>query len=409
MKTSSTPEQKVSRNSKVQRKPLSPKIKTLLYTRAGGYCQLCHTYLLESDDIGYYEFNRGEMAHIVGQSLDTTSPRSDFPLPKESRDEVDNLMLLCAIHHQTIDSRIAQGDFTVELLRDLKREQEARIKHVTGIPQNHKTCIVRLIGRIRGNIVQITRSECNGATLFHTPSRFADFSLDFNRQGVEVDLNSLGEPEENPYYYPMAMRLVDERIQLIRQGIEGAEIEHLSIFALARIPVLVYFGFQLGNKVGNTIFQKRRTDAKHWHWLKESATRQFEWMQVQNAPDKRKVALILNVSGSIDTGELPDEIISDFNIYVLKTKDIDPNPDVILTQESLQEFRTCYRLFLATIEAKHKLAPSIHVFPSVPISVALACGLDLMPHVQPEFIIYDRMPRQFIAVLSVNSTSPRVH
>ena len=403
MKTNSASKPKSTKVSTAQRKKLSPKIKTLLYTRAGGCCQLCHTYLLESDDIGYYEFNRGEMAHIVGQSLDATSPRSDYPLPKESRDEVDNLMLLCATHHQTIDDHIAQGDFTVELLRDLKREQEARIKHVTGIPQNHKTCIVRLVGRIRGNTVQITRSECNGATLFHTPSRFADFNLDFYRQGVEVDLNALGEPEENPHYYTTAMQLVDHQLQLIRQGIERAEIEHLSIFGFARIPILFYLGFKLGNKIGNTIFQRRRTDSKHWHWLKESATHQFEWMQLQSGSDKRKVALILNISGSIQIEELPNEINSDFYIYVIRTKDIDPYPDAILTQESLQEFRTCYRLFLATIEAKHKLANSIHIFPSVPISVAITCGLDLMPHAQPEFIIYDRMPRNFESTLTINS------
>lgn len=403
MKTKSTSASKQAKSSSPQRKKVSPKVQKLLYTRAGGRCQLCQTYLLESDDIGYYEFNRGEMAHIVGQSLNSSSPRSDYSLPKEFRDEVDNFMLLCATHHQTIDQAIAQGDFTVELLRELKQKREAHIKHVTGIPQNHKTCIIRLVGRIRGNTVQITRSECNGATLFHTPSRFADFSLDFHRQGVEVDMTPLGEPEENPYYYSVAKQMVDQQLQIIRQGIERAEIEHLSIFGFARIPILVYLGFQLGNKVGHTLFQRRRTDAKHWHWRNDSPTQQFEWRLLQECPDKRNVSLILNISGSIQVGELPAEITVTSTIYEIRTKDITPNPDAVLTQSSLQEFRQCYRLFLATLEANHKLATSIHLFPSVPLSIAMACGLDLMPHAHPELIIYDRMPRQFTAVLSVNS------
>lgn len=403
MKKDSTSNSKKSKASTTPRKKISPNVKTLLYMRAGGRCQLCQTYLLESDDIGYYEFNRGEMAHVVGQSLNAASPRGDYPLSKELRDDIDNLMLLCATHHQTIDEAIARGDFTVELLRELKREREAHIKHVTGIPQSHKTCIIRLIGRIRGNTVQVTRSECNGATLFHTPSRFADFSLDFHRQGVEVDITPLGEPEDNPQYYSMAKMFVNQEIKLIRQGIERSEIEHLSIFAFARIPILIYLGFQLGNKVGSTIFQRRRVDAKHWHWIQEAPTQQFEWQLLKGTTDKKQVAVIINISGSIQIEELPEQIIEQFNIYVIRTKDVDPHPDAILTQDSLQEFRKCYRLFLAAIEVNHKLAPSIHLFPSVPLSVAIACGLDLMPHSQPELVIYDRMPKHFKAVLSVNS------
>jgi len=403
MKKDSKSNSKKSKGSTVKRKKIPANVKTLLYTRAGGRCQLCQTYLLDSEDIGYYEFNRGEMAHIVGQSLNAASPRSDYPLPKEFRDDVDNLMLLCAAHHDTIDEAIARGDFTVELLRELKQKREAHIKHVTGIPQSHKTCIIRLVGRIRGNTVQITRSECNGATLFHNPSRFADFSLDFHQQGVEVDITSLGEPEENSQYYSMAKMFVDQKIHIIRQGIEGGAIEHLSIFAFARIPILIYLGFQVGNKVGNTIFQRRRVDTKHWHWIQESPTQQFEWIHLQNFADKRKVALILNISGSIQIEELPDDIKTNYNIYLIRTKETAPNPDAILTQESLQEFRKCFRLFLANIEVNHKIAKNIHLFPSIPLSVAIACGLDLMHHSQPELIIYDRMPIQFISVLSVNS------
>jgi hypothetical protein len=312
-----SPKKQTAASKEVQRKALSPKVKQLLYVRAGGRCQLCQDYLLESDELGYYEFNRGEMAHIVGQSLNATSPRGDFPLAKELRDEVENLMLLCARDHQTIDKAIEDGDFTVELLRELKQEREAHIKHVTGIPQSHHTCIVRLVGRIRSNTVQITRSECNSATLHHYPARFANFSLDYHRQGVEIDITKLGEPEDNPAYYQTAKLLIDQEIQLIRQGIERNEITHLSVFGFARIPALVYLGFKLGNKVGATLFQRRRIDAKHWHWLREEPVQYFEWNIIQASPQVQRVALIVNVTGCIHRWELPAAIDDTYNILCL--------------------------------------------------------------------------------------------
>lgn len=392
----------VGASKETQRKALSPRVKQLLYVRAGGRCQLCQDYLLESDELGYYEFNRGEMAHIVGQSLNATSPRGDFPLAKELRDEVENLMLLCARDHQTIDKAIEDGNFTVELLRELKREREAHIKHVTGIPQNHHTCIVRLVGRIRCNMVQITRPECNSATLHHHPARFANFALDYHRQGVEIDITMLGEPEENPTYYQTAQLFIDRELQLIRQGIERGEIAHLSVFGFARIPALVYLGFQLGNKVGATLFQRRRVDTKHWHWLRDAPVQQFDWELIQSSPQVGKVALIINVTGCIHRWELPDTIDDTYNIFLLKPTDTDPHADTILTVESLDQFRQTYRRLMAHLESKHKSADQVHLFLAAPTAVAIACGLDLMPHTQPALLVYDRMPRKFTAVLSVN-------
>jgi hypothetical protein len=397
-----TPKKQAAAVNEAQRKAISPKVKQLLYVRAGGRCQLCQDYLLESDELGYYEFNRGEMAHIVGQSLNATSPRGDFPLAKELRDEVENLMLLCARDHQTIDKAIEDGDFTVNLLRELKQEREAHIKHVTGIPQNHHTCIVRLVGRIRGNMVQITRSECNSATLHHHPARFANFALDYHRQGIEIDITMLGEPEENPAYYQSVKLFIDREIQLIRQGIERSEIGHLSVFGFARIPALVYLGFQLGNKVGATLFQRRKVDTKHWHWLREGQVQHFEWELIQASPHVSRVALIVNVTGYIHRWELPATIDETYNVFLLKPTDIEPHADTVLTVESLDQFRQTYRRFMAYLECKHKSAEQVHLFLAAPTAVAIACGLDLMPHTQPALLVYDRMPREFTAALSVN-------
>lgn len=401
---SGRPAKKPTAAKEAQRQKPSAKVQKLLYVRAGGRCQICNDYVLESTDLGFYPFNRGEMAHIVGQSLDDKSPRSNYPLAKEMRDDIDNFLLLCATHHQTIDNAIAQGNFTVELLREIKRRQENHIYHVTGLPHSSQTCIVRLVGRIRGYTVQLTRAECNSATLHHTPSRFADFALDLHRQGTEIDLTHFGEPEDDAnLYYKNIRKSIGESLGLIRQGIEGGHIDHLSIFGFARIPVLTYLGFSLGNKVGATLFQRRHVDEKHWHWLPEASTQQFEWQVLQDGSDPTRVAVILNVSGSIHRQELPTHIDETYHVFLIQPVSADPNPDAVLSMASLEEFRQCYRRWLANLETKHKFASAIHLFPAVPPAVAIACGLDLMPHSQPALVIYDRMPIQFTAALTINA------
>ncbi len=391
-------------NQKAQRKNPSTKMQRELYVRAGGRCHICNAYVLESADLGYYDFNRGEMAHIVGQSLDKKSPRSNYPLAKELRDEEDNFLLLCADHHQTIDKPQAQQDFTVDLLREIKRQHEDRIRHVTSLStRTNHTAIVRLVGCIRGCTTQLTRAECNSATIHHTPARFADFALDLHRQGTEIDLVPFGEPEEDvDLYYKNVHKRINDRLSLIRQGVERGQLEHLSIFGFARIPVLVCLGFSLGNKVGTTIFQRRRVDANHWHWQPDAPIQHFDWHLVRTGSDTTRVVLILNVSGSIHPSELPPAIDESYFVFLIKTTGVAPNPDAILSVASLNEFRSCYRRWLAYLETEHKFAPAIHMFSAVPPAVAVACGLDLMPHAQPALVVYDRMPQNFAPALTVN-------
>jgi hypothetical protein len=92
----------------------------LLWTRAGARCSFegCRV------DLADEAFSFGEMAHIVGQSLD--GPRGSDPLPEAERDTDANLMLLCPNHHTQVDS--APIAFDVERLRLMKARHEAWVE-----------------------------------------------------------------------------------------------------------------------------------------------------------------------------------------------------------------------------------------------------------------------------------------
>jgi hypothetical protein len=60
----------------------------------------------------------GEEAHIVARSQD--GPRGDSTLTTDERDKYDNLVLLCSIHHKTIDDQPLE--YTVEKLHKIKND-----------------------------------------------------------------------------------------------------------------------------------------------------------------------------------------------------------------------------------------------------------------------------------------------
>jgi hypothetical protein len=90
----------------------------MLWARSGNRCAFakCHLELAPAGA----STTLGEIAHIIAKAPD--GPRGDSPLPLESRDDYDNLILLCPTHHSIVDSNTA--NWPPESLQKLKREHE---------------------------------------------------------------------------------------------------------------------------------------------------------------------------------------------------------------------------------------------------------------------------------------------
>lgn len=392
--------------AKAQRQTPTESVRLEIWTRAAGRCQLCNEWLLSSHKIGYYAYRRGEMAHIVGQSDDLRSPRTESSLTHEQREDPSNFMLLCQADHDTIDHKLGVGDFTIAKLHELKRKQEAHIQHVTGLPQNQNTCVLRLFGMIRNATVQLSRQECNETTLRHASPRFAQFSLDHRNEGTEINLNTLGNPEDYPTpdaYWEAAQTAINKGVDKAHDAVKDGEVTHFSIFSFARIPVLVYFGFRLGNKLRTTLFERHRVPENEWYWQPEAVTLQFERRTWQVHTNSTGVALVVNISGTIPLKDLPPEITSDFAIYELRPVGMNPMPGLVASQATLGAFRAGYRQLLSHLEQEHKSVRQLHLFSTVPLSIGVAMGMDLMPDVHPEVLVYDRTPHEFVLALTVNS------
>ena len=99
-----------------------------LFADSGGYCQRpeCANRLFV--DTATKNIHVAEMAHIIAAS--GKGPRADATVTQADKGSYDNLILLCANCHTTIDK--APADFPDKMIRDWKSKHVERINSLFG-------------------------------------------------------------------------------------------------------------------------------------------------------------------------------------------------------------------------------------------------------------------------------------
>ncbi|MCX4797637.1 SAVED domain-containing protein [Streptomyces sp. NBC_01242] len=371
---------------------------------------LCNAYLLEGAMSGR-TLPLGEVAHIVGQSTDPRSPRGADPMEKALRDDADNLMLLCAQQHMEIDAKAALDVFTVEWLRGVKQEHEDRVRHLTALGPERATTVVRMVGSVHGNSVELSReTAAKAVTAGH---RFPLYLESYTRHGVEIDLRHTpgeqaaaawdAEPaaEASRHYYRQATKVIDDVVQnRLRPGIECDSVQHVSVFGFARLPLLVYLGSLLDDTVPTDVFQRHRHE-QSWVWPAESGpVTEFAAHPVQTGPDGDEAVVVVNVSGVIAPYEIPQEL-SALRRYEVSPVGAQAGPDILRCRASLRRLEETVRMLLARLEREAKSLRRLHVLPAVPLSAAVALGRAHHPQVHPQLVIYERLAGSYVPTLEV--------
>jgi len=358
-----------------------------LWVRAGGRCTVCNKYLVE-DEFTQQPVNLGELAHNVGRVMSRGSPRGEDALELALRNDAENLLLLCGDHHHVIDDRVVRGDYTVDGLKRMKARHEDRIKRLTAMGEDSETVVIRIIGRVRGAAVELDARTVRAAVVEHS-GRYPHYGLNFRGADVEVDLRNLpGEGTE--LYWATGQQAIDEALgQPLITAVERGEVRHLSVFGLARIPLLAYAGLRLDDKVPVEIYQRHR-GSESWEWEEAAPAVEFEHVCLRAGHSPDRAALVLSISGTINLDELPDEIPDDASLWAIAPVDVTPNRDVMSSPASLQSFALTYRNFLSMMEAHAPGVGTLDVFAAVPVAAAVTLGRELMRDVHPALRLYDR-------------------
>jgi len=116
---------------------------------------------------------------------------------------------------------------------------------------------------------------------------------------------------------------------------------------------------------------------------------EYRFEQIRAGHDRARVALVLSLSGKIPLEVLPTEIDDSFAMYELTLANLEPGPTFLRTKEDLTRFKDAYQAAVRAILRDHGNIEVIHMFPAVPAPIAVLCGRELLPKVDPALLVYD--------------------
>lgn len=347
----------------------------LLFVRAGGRCEFDgHNKYLLRHSLTLSDGNFGQMAHIVAFSHG--GPRSEKKHPAKAVNSVGNLMLLCPECHKLIDTHPEQ--YTTKTLKRFKQRHEDRIYQLTATHPDRQTTVVVLKSMISSHTVEVSLPEIQEAIAPRYPD--ADPFI--------IDLTAIPDSGDE-VFWNTAVRTIDQHCdRLYADKFDGSSPHHISVFALAPIPLLVHLGSRLTSKIPVDLYQRHR-DKENWTWKTGGSPVTYTVRKLRSGTDKSKISLVVSLSGTVPIETLPAHVDSRFTVYELTLTGITPNPGFLRLRNDLMSFQRTYQEVLATIIKDHGLVDEIHVFPAVPAPVAVVLGREPLPKVHPALVIYD--------------------
>lgn len=370
------------------------KTRIFLFVRAGGRCQFdgCNRYLIEhhlTKTDGIF----GQMAHIW--AFADSGPRAHKKLDGQAVHALSNLMLLCPGCHKLVDDDPAQ--YTAEVLRKHKKTHEDRVFMLTDTKPDRQTVGVVLKAKVGGQAVSVSLAEMQEAV---APRYVGPRDL------LEIDLTTIQDSATDAFWKLAANEVRSRAKTLYTQTFESGPARHISVFALAPIPLLVVLGRELSNKVPTTLFQRHR-DTESWKWKDAGETARFQTRTLQEGTDTQSVALLLSLSGKIPVSNLPGHIDKRFTVYETTLLGAEPSVRFLEVERSLHAFRDEFLRTIQRLLADHEGVRKVHLFPAVPAPIAVAIGRDLLPKRDPGLIVYDFDKRaddvSFVQTIEVNN------
>lgn len=366
-------------------------VKVLLWVRSGGRCEFpgCDKPLWR-DDLTMARLNTAHIAHIIGDRKG--GPRGDEKFSPELGADFDNLMLMCMVHHKLIDDPSTRDDYPDALLREWKHKHEQAIELLTSIDHNYKTMPVIFTDNIGDRLPRPSIKDSLPAVLPMYPTD----------RHIEIDLTRGAFRDHETGYFQTRQEEVTRLVEThIRQRCQTDNIVHLSVFAAASMPLLIHFGWELGSIIPSEVYQLHR-DSKSWKWHEPSEQDQgyiIEKPSPEEAADTCTVALNLSLSGVIQPEEIAAVMTEPYCTYRVTIPC--PGPDFLKSREQLDLFAGEMRALLTDIRTVHKAECAIHLFPAVPLSIAVKLGQILLPKADPPMNVYELQNGNFRHALTV--------
>lgn len=353
-------------------------VKLRLWGKSGGRCQYegC-SKVLWMDDLTKAEFNVAYIAHIIADK--PTGPRGHSELSEKLKSDISNLMLMCDEHHRLIDRIDVQGH-PVERLQLMKRSHEARIELLTSLQDDKKSHVLLYGANIGEQNASLSWKKAAQAMIpIYYPAEPRAIELSLGNSAIEDHANEFWDTERRNLQLQFNRK--------IKPRVAGSgDIEHLSILAFAPIPLLIELGRLLSDIPAAEVYQLHR-EPPDWKWQDEPEI--FQFFVVEPRATNATVALNLSFSATIDNSRI-SAVFPEKDVSIWRMSIATPHNDFLKSREQLRLFRQKFRELLDRIKAYHGQDALLHVFPAVPVSVAVEIGRVWMPKADLPLCIYDQ-------------------
>lgn len=350
-------------------------VKIRLWGKAGGRCQYdgCNASL-GIDTITQAEFNSAYIAHIVADK--PTGPRGHEVLSEQLKADLSNLMLLCDVHHRKIDIADVAGH-TAELLQAMKERHEQRIELVTALGPDRQSHVVLYGANIGAHNAPLSLKKAAAAML---PERYPAEP----HPVVLGMVNSAMQDRDASYWVTESEQLKRVVSLQVKPRLAQGGIEHLSIFALAPQPLLMELGYLLSDIPVAEVYQLHR-EPPDWRWQPDPPN--FEYRLSEPLRFDGPPALVFSLSATI-SDERIEAALPGATIWKLSCPN--PNNDFLKGRGQARLFREQGRYLLDRIKSRHGEQTTLHVFPAMPVSLAVDWGRIIMPKADLKMKVYDQ-------------------
>ncbi len=378
------------------RPTIPEQIQRELWARAAGRCEFrgCNK-LLYKDSLTQKRANLAVISHIVAYSPD--GPRGDIVRSQQLEKDIKNLMLTCRDHGKIIDDKAREVEYPEELLREFKREHELRVRMLTEAKEDAQTHVLLLQVPIDKRTIMIDQAEAFRAILPKYPAE---------ETATIIDLNGMAIATASEGFFPVATQSITEQTRNhLRKRSDKRNIKNLSVFALAPVPLLIYFGYLLGDIDHVDLYQRHR-DAQNWIWKNEAEEEEGKEFYKVFYPEatvdsRRKIALLLSVSNLVKRSEVEATLGEEPLVYEIRAEE--PGLDFLKSRKRLERFGYETRTLLEFLRVTYNHAYEVHLFAAVPAPAAIEFGRHIQGH-HPLFLVYEyqKAARIHLPALQVN-------
>lgn len=361
---------------RVPSRKIKTSVQNLLWGRAAGRCQIeyCNRPLYR---VPSTQDNRNiaQQAHIYAFSRG--GPRASDDWPEDLLNDVENLMLVCYDCHVLIDREDGPERFTADVLREMKRRHEERIEIAADVALTRESHILTYGTYVGDHQALPTFAEAKIALFPERAPASASLIELGTRTGSQRD-------HDDAFWAEQRRELKYQFERNVRIPIERGEVSHLSVFALAPQPLLIQLGVLLGDITPADVYQRHR-EPPGWNWPAGAEPVPFEVTAPENKTGTP--ALVFAISATITRDRITRVLGEEAAVWMITVPE--PHNDVVKAREMLNAFRKEVRKVLNEIKAQHGHTTPIHVFPAMPVSLAVEFGRVRMPKADAPWVLYD--------------------